>query len=64
MLFTANLLVINSLKKTFNCDVGYSGHENGRAVKLSCPASEEEESSTTEESEETEEEQVEDNTES
>ena len=39
-------------------------HENGRAVKLSCPASEEEESSTTEESEETKEEQVEDNTES
>ena len=39
-------------------------HENGRAVKLSCPAKEEEESSTTEEPEETEEEQAEDNSES
>ena len=34
----ANLLVINSLKKTFNCDVGYSGHENGRAVSVAAAA--------------------------
>ena len=30
----ANLLTIDSLKKTYNCDVGYSGHENGVAVSL------------------------------
>lgn len=30
----ANLLSINSLKKKFNCNVGYSGHENGVAVSL------------------------------
>ena len=28
----ANLLTINALKKKFNCDVGYSGHESGLAV--------------------------------
>lgn len=30
----ANLVTINALKKEFNCDVGYSGHENGVAVSL------------------------------
>ena len=30
----ANLLTINSLKKRYNCKVGYSGHENGVAVSL------------------------------
>ena len=30
----ANLVTINSLKKEFNCKVGYSGHENGVAVSL------------------------------
>jgi N-acetylneuraminate synthase len=30
----ANLLTINALKKRYNCDVGYSGHENGIAVSL------------------------------
>jgi N-acetylneuraminate synthase len=30
----ANLETINSLKKTYKCDVGYSGHENGIAVSL------------------------------
>ena len=30
----ANLLTINSLKKRYECKVGYSGHENGVAVSL------------------------------
>jgi N-acetylneuraminate synthase len=30
----ANLLTINSLKKYFNCKVGYSGHEDGVTVSL------------------------------
>lgn len=30
----ANLLTINELKKEYNCDVGYSGHENGVVVSL------------------------------
>ena len=30
----ANLLTINSLKRHFNCKVGYSGHEDGVAVSL------------------------------
>jgi len=30
----ANLKTIKSLKETFNCKVGYSGHENGIAVSL------------------------------
>ena len=30
----ANLITINQLKKEFNCDVGYSGHENGVAISL------------------------------
>ena len=28
----ANLNAINTLKETFNCNVGYSGHENGTAI--------------------------------
>ena len=30
----ANLETINALKKTYNCDVGYSGHENGIAISI------------------------------
>lgn len=30
----ANLITINALKKRYNCDVGYSGHENGVVVSL------------------------------
>ena len=30
----ANLVTINQLKKEYNCDVGYSGHENGVLVSL------------------------------
>tara|TARA_B100000035_G_C20945242_1_gene529415 strand:- start:58 stop:912 length:855 start_codon:yes stop_codon:yes gene_type:complete len=30
----ANLLTINSLKKEYSCNVGYSGHENGIAISL------------------------------
>jgi N-acetylneuraminate synthase len=30
----ANLITINQLKKEFNCDVGYSVHENGIAVSF------------------------------
>jgi N-acetylneuraminate synthase len=30
----ANLSTINELKKIYNCEVGYSGHENGVAVSL------------------------------
>lgn len=30
----ANLITINQLKKEFNCNVGYSGHENGVVVSL------------------------------
>ena len=30
----ANLLTIPQLKKMFNCNVGYSGHENGVSVSL------------------------------
>ena len=33
-----NLLTINSLKKKFNCDVGYSGHENGVVISLGAVA--------------------------
>ena len=29
-----NLNTIKSMKETFNCDVGYSGHENGIAVSI------------------------------
>ena len=34
----ANLLCINSLKKRYNCDVGYSGHEVGLAVSYAAVA--------------------------
>ncbi len=34
----ANLLMINTLRDTFNCNVGYSGHENGRAVSVAAAA--------------------------
>tara|TARA_S200000501_G_scaffold303944_1_gene291871 strand:- start:296 stop:1138 length:843 start_codon:yes stop_codon:yes gene_type:complete len=30
----ANLSTINELKKTYGCDVGYSGHENGAVVSF------------------------------
>ena len=30
----ANLVTINALKKMFNCNVGYSGHENGIAISI------------------------------
>ena len=30
----ANLVTINQLKKKYNCDVGYSGHENGVLVSI------------------------------
>ena len=30
----ANLVTINQLKKKYNCDVGYSGHENGIMVSI------------------------------
>ncbi len=30
----ANLETIKALKKTYNCDVGYSGHENGIAISI------------------------------
>jgi N-acetylneuraminate synthase len=30
----ANLLTIDELKKTYQCNVGYSGHENGAVVSL------------------------------
>lgn len=34
----ANLLVIEALRKRFNCDVGYSGHETGRIVSIAAVA--------------------------
>ena len=34
----ANLNMINTLKKKFGCNVGYSGHENGRAVTCAAAA--------------------------
>ena len=30
----ANLKMINTLRDKFNCNVGYSGHESGRAVSV------------------------------
>ena len=30
----ANLVTINSLKSEYNCDVGYSGHENGVVISI------------------------------
>ena len=29
-----DLITINSLKEKFNCNVGYSGHENGIAISV------------------------------
>ena len=34
----ANLLMIKTLKEKFNCNVGYSGHENGRAISVAASA--------------------------
>lgn len=34
----ANLITINQMKETFDCAVGYSGHENGTAVSLAAVA--------------------------
>jgi len=34
----ANLLMIPKLKEIFKCDVGYSGHESGRAVSVGAAA--------------------------
>ena len=34
----ANLKMIKTLKDIFNCNVGYSGHENGRAVSVAAAA--------------------------
>ena len=35
---TANLKVINTLKKKFKCRVGYSGHESGLAISVAATA--------------------------
>ncbi len=35
---TANLKVINTLKKKFKCKVGYSGHESGLAISVAAAA--------------------------
>jgi N-acetylneuraminate synthase len=35
---TANLNMINVLKKKFKCDVGYSGHESGLAISIGASA--------------------------
>ena len=34
----ANLNVIKTLRKKFNCDVGYSGHESGLAISYAAAA--------------------------
>tara|TARA_B100000575_G_C23051326_1_gene605199 strand:- start:302 stop:1156 length:855 start_codon:yes stop_codon:yes gene_type:complete len=34
----ANLKTINSLRNTYNCNVGYSGHENGIAISTAAAA--------------------------
>ena len=34
----ANLKMINTLRDKFNCNVGYSGHESGRAVSVAAAA--------------------------
>jgi len=34
----ANLNVIHSLKNKFNCNVGYSGHENGIGISIAASA--------------------------
>ena len=35
---TANLNMINVLKKQFKCNVGYSGHENGLVISMAASA--------------------------
>ena len=35
---TANLKFINTLKKKFKCNVGYSGHESGLAISIAASA--------------------------
>ena len=35
---TANLNMINVLKKKFKCNVGYSGHENGLVISMAASA--------------------------
>ena len=35
---TANLKMINVLKKKFKCNVGYSGHENGLVISMAASA--------------------------
>ena len=35
---TANLRVIDSLRKKFKCNVGYSGHESGLAISIAATA--------------------------
>ena len=35
---TANLNLINVLKKKFKCNVGYSGHESGLAISIAASA--------------------------
>ena len=34
----ANLKMIETLRKRYNCDVGYSGHETGREVSVAAAA--------------------------
>lgn len=34
----ANLLMINTLKERYNCNVGYSGHESGLAISYAAAA--------------------------
>lgn len=34
----ANLLMIKTLREKFKCNVGYSGHENGRAISVAAAA--------------------------
>ena len=34
----ANLNIINTLRKKFNCNVGYSGHEAGLAISYAAAA--------------------------
>ena len=35
---TANLKMINTLKKRYKCKVGYSGHENGITISIGASA--------------------------
>ena len=34
----ANLFMINELRKKYNCNVGYSGHETGTAISIAAAA--------------------------